>query len=68
MLAMLNQRQSGILSSNTVQNPENDSHCYVNTTQSHRTIMDPCMPVTEETQNDGDDIDIDGTPIEKLKI
>lgn len=51
MSTTLNLRQSSTLSSNTVQNLKNNSHCLAITTQSGKSNIDPSLPTVDEPRN-----------------
>ena len=48
LFAIVNTRQPGTLSSNTVQNPKNDGHCMAITTRGVKQTIDPPMPSNEK--------------------
>lgn len=48
---MLNQRQTITLTSNMVQNPNNDGYCLSITTRSSLSTMDPLLPTVEMPKN-----------------
>lgn len=60
----LNQRKSGTLPSNTVQNPKNDNHYLAITTQSGKAIVNSSMPIVDKFGNDV--VGVDEAPEAKL--
>lgn len=64
----LNQRQSGTLSSNIVQNPKNDGHRLFITNQNGNASIDPPMPMVDEARNDSVELnEIPDSELEKSK-
>ena len=60
--ATVNTRKSGILLSNTVQNPKNDGHCMAITTRCGNQTIDQPMPSNEKkvTKDTDKVVDVDG--------
>lgn len=61
----LNQHQSGMILSNTIQSLKNDSHCLAITTQSVKAIIDPYTSVVYEVKDST--IDLNDAPEAKIK-
>lgn len=48
--SILNKRQQGALSSNTIQNPKSDGHLLIITTRNGKMVADPPMPMFVENE------------------
>ena len=59
--AIVNTRQLGTLSSNTVQNPKNDAHCMAITTRGGKQTIDPPLPSNEEKVRKDNDKVVEGS-------